>query len=72
MNQTNTQYPPNTSWHAYVKVDNGRYFTVESRYPKAATRNEAIQKLQDGLMPHEHLNGVSLIPAKEWLELNKS
>lgn len=60
-----------TEWVAAVRVDHGKHFTVETRYVKAETRLEAIAIQTAALLPNEALNGVSLIPAKEYMELNK-
>ena len=63
-------FPEDTEWLAKVNVDHGKYFTVEDRYIPAAKRTEAIQKAMANLRKNEHLNGVSLIPAKDYLKLN--
>lgn len=63
-------YPADTQWLTCVRVDHGKHFTVENRYVAAATRKEAITKALNALKPNEGLNGVSLIPAKEYQALN--
>ncbi len=65
-------YPENTQWVACVRVDHGKHSIVEERYPEAATRKEAIAKSLAALLPNEHLNGVSLIPAKQYWEINSA
>lgn len=60
-----------TQWVAAVRVDHGKHFTVETRYVEAETRQQAIKKQTECLRANEALNGVSLIPAKEYMELNK-
>jgi len=64
-------YPKDTEWLAKVRVDHGKHFTVEDRYIRASTRLEAVHKQTTALLKNEALNGVSLIPAKEYAELNK-
>lgn len=66
-----TAYPEDTKWLACVRVDHGRYSTVEHRYPEAPTRGEAIGKAEGNLGPRDHLNGVSLVPAKDYWDTNR-
>lgn len=61
-----------TEWVAAVRVDHGKHFTVDTRYVKAETRLKAIEIQTAALLPNEALNGVSLTPAKEYMELNKT
>ena len=62
--------PQETSWLAAVHVDHGKYFLVEQRYIDAPTREEAASRIMAKLRPNESLNGISLIPAKEYFALN--
>lgn len=67
-----TTYPEDTKWLACVRVDHGKHSTVEHRYPTAGNRRDAIARATAALLPCEHLNGVSLVPADEYWKINSA
>lgn len=70
MNQTESTYEQEVTWICWLWVGYGKYHLNEERYIDAKSRKDAFKKMRLKLKPNEHLNGISLIPAKEYWALN--